>query len=200
MPSTQSRREKQPPLSNHRHERLSAERDCFANEEDDGRSFSSESLLPGIEREEIPKRVHTEKENAITQEVDDDEDDDDDGNNEIMDGDEKQKMETDDDEYKEGSSHEGDSVRDEDCGRRRISILDRLIEKQTERLGNRNNPAVWDICTHRPSSNVRGGRAMNGRSKREIEESDSEARAVKRLSRYFKTLPDDFFTSPEARM
>jgi hypothetical protein len=68
-------------------------------------------------------------------------------------------MKTDGDEYKEGSSQKGDSVGGEDQGRRRISILDRLIEMQTERLGNRNNSDVWDICNHRASSNVRGDEA-----------------------------------------
>jgi hypothetical protein len=226
MPSTQSTRSKQPSLSSHRRERQPAEIDLRTTEEEEVRSFSSGSLVPEIEGQETPRRALKGSKKAITRNVrhndddesdgdrndddddddgdrndDDDGDDDDDDDAEIGDVDKNQEMESDDDdESKERSSQEGDSVGDEDQGRRRISILDSLIEKQTVRLGNRNNPVVWDMCNRRTSSVIRGGRGMHDISESDSDESDSEARVVKRLGRHLKTLPSDFFTSPEARM
>lgn len=216
-PSSQRRRAEMHSLSDHFHERGSADKELCATEEEEVRSFSSDSSRPDTELQDISRHVRKENEEAITHkggdvdehnkynEHDDDDDeheddDDDECDNQNRGGDKEQEMETSEDEYRVCSSQDGDTGGDKDQGRRRMSILDRLIEDQSERLGNRNNPAVWDISSRKASLNIRGGRGMNELSESESDESDSEARAVKRLSRYLRTLPDDFFTTPEARM
>jgi hypothetical protein len=84
--------------------------------------------------------------------------------------------------------------------RRGVSILDSLIEQQSDRLGTRNNPAAWDICNRRSPSSNRGGWGRISESESDSDESDSGGTVLRRWSRYLKTLPSDFFTCPEARM
>ena len=149
-PSSQRRRAEPHSISDHFHERGSADKELCATEEEEVRSFSSDSSRPDTELQDISRRVRKENEEAIThkggdvdehnkynehyddddnEHKDDDEDDDKNGG-----GDNKLKKGTNDDDYRECSSQGGDTGGDKDQGRRRMSILDRLIEYQSERL------------------------------------------------------------------
>ena len=89
-PSSQRRRAEMHSLSDHFHERGSADKELCATEEEEVRSFSSDSSRPDIELQEISRRVRKENEEAITHkggDVDehneyDEHDDDDDNDNE----------------------------------------------------------------------------------------------------------------------
>ena len=128
--SSQRRRAEMHSLSDHFHERGSADKELCATEEEEVRSFSSDSSRPDTELQEISRRVRKENEEAITHkggdvdehneydEHDDDDDNehDDDDDNEHEDddecdnqnggGDNEQEMETREDEYRECSTQD----------------------------------------------------------------------------------------------
>jgi hypothetical protein len=84
---------------------------------------------------------------------------------------------------------------------RPLSILDKIINEQTDRLGVRNDPKLWDA---RGVQRATTGRGRNSRmelsSGSESESDDLEDPAIRRWARYLKSLPNDFFTAKGARM
>ena len=147
-PSSQRRRAEMYSLSDHFHERGSADKELCATEEEEVRSFSSDSSRPDTELQDISRRVRKENEEAITHkggdvdehnkynEHDDDDDDDDEEDDECDNqnrgGDKEQEMETSEDEDRVCSSQYGDTGGEKDQGRRRMSIRDRRMEEQSE--------------------------------------------------------------------
>ena len=65
-PSSQRRRAEMHSLSDHFHERGSADKELCATEEEEVRSFSSDSSRPDTELQDISRRVRKENEEAIT--------------------------------------------------------------------------------------------------------------------------------------
>jgi hypothetical protein len=82
-----------------------------------------------------------------------------------------------------------------------LSILDRIIHEQTDRLGVRNDPKLWHTHTGRRGIALRGKKSrIDLSSGSESECDDLENSVIRRWARYLKSLPNDFFTAKEARM
>jgi hypothetical protein len=93
-------------------------------------------------------------------------------------------------------SDENASAHDTQLESQQLTLLDHLINEQTETLGARNNPALSNhrrMAGHCSRSDIDA--EFSGDS-----EDDCVGTAESRWRRYLRRLPDDFFSSPEARM